>query len=84
MGTQFIAEVVVFGDEGFQLKNMEGFTWPVHRKDQGRVALGDVVCIELQRDVFPWLGDVGVFNEHDKAHYRLIRVSKGGNPAFQG
>lgn len=85
MGTQLIAKVVAFDEkEGFQLQNMEGFVWPVHRKDKGRIGLGDVVCIQLQRDVYPWNGDVSVFNEHDKAQYKLIRVSKGGNAAFQG
>lgn len=84
MGTQFIAAVIEADEVGFQLRNMEGVVWLFNEESYGRIEKGDVATIELERDLYPWLGDKSVFTEEDRTSYKLIRVSKGGNPAFQG
>lgn len=81
-----VAEVGILpgGRHWFVLQNIPGIEFQVHEEDEGRIERGDVVCIEVVTDIYPWNGDPSVFTEADRTKYKLIRVTKGGDPAFQG
>ena len=89
-GPQMIAGVVEVGfnertgEDYFILRHVPGFEFRLREEDLGRVEVGDTVCVEIVTDIYPWNGDVSQLTEADRTQYRLVRVSKGGNPAFQG
>lgn len=71
----------------FQIQNIKG-SWTIRGDDMGRVEKGDVVTVEVFRDIMLPIE----LTENDRVcgfigkpdGYRIVRVSKGGDPAFQG
>lgn len=72
------------GKLSFVLRNVPAVEFVLREEDEHRVEAGDVVHVEIPGDIYPWNGDPSRISEDDKVSYKLRRVSKGGNPAFQG
>jgi hypothetical protein len=75
-------KVCSVGETSFQMENLE-VTWPLREEDRHRVEVGDAVTVETVVD-FPWGGDPSGLDESDRVKTRIVRISKGGNAAFQG
>ena len=69
----------------FRFENMPDVPWQLHPRDHGRVEEGDIAWVEIQSEFFgrPDVQPDDIPNR-EYVHPRLIRVSKGGDPAFQG
>lgn len=69
---------------GFILQQLSQVVWELQEEDVGRVEAGDVVTIDVPNLGYPFVPGVTAVTDKDRTTFKLVRVSKGGDPAFQG
>lgn len=67
----------------FCFTSIPDMEWPVLDEYRDRIEDGDVIWVELPDVAFP-LSRLEQITEEARRTYKLVRVSKGGDPAFQG
>lgn len=70
-------------DGKFWFTSVPDMEWPVLDEYGDRIEDGDVIWVELPDVAFP-LTNLAQITEADRCTYKLVRVSKGGDPAFRG
>lgn len=83
---QLVGKVVEASEDGscIRLQNLENVEWVLDEQDWGRVEPEDVVCIDVPALPYPFVPGLTQITDEIRSDFRLVRVSKRGNPAFQG